>query len=314
MTFSQSVKSEIIKSVRNAKPCCAKSFLTAVLKAVGSMTLIKGGYCFSVESDNAEFLTLIGRLAEGLGHTTAVNSYNISAKGTAVYSCQLDAALGEELGLTVRDADGALAIADAGTLLPSQPCCRKAFMQGLFVSAGSVVAPQMKDAADPDDAKYHLELRFANAELAAVVQEGYPAAGFHRMPRKNHIVLYLKDGDRISDFLVYVSATGAMMDLENVRIMRSMRNDVNRQNNCALANIEKTVAASSGQTNAIRQLRSSGLWDNLPEGLRQIALIREAHPEYTLEEIAAETHLSKSGVKHRFDKLMQLADQQRKHQ
>ncbi len=314
MTFSQSVKNEILRSARNAKPCCAAAFLTAVLKAVGSLTLERFGYCFSVESDNVEFLNLIGNIAqERLGVKSHISAYNMSAKGTAVYSCRFEAALGEKLGLTLRDGDGALGFADPSALVPAEACCRKAFMQGLFSACGSVVIPQTEDVSDSvGGAKYHLELRFTDRDFARAVSAAYSAAEFRETPRKNHTVLYLKDSERIADFLVYVNATAAKLYLENVIITRSVRNDVNRQSNCEVANIEKTVAASGKQLDAIAELRSQGRFDALPDSLKEIALLREAEPEATLEEIARRLHISKSGANHRFTKLMDIARQQRK--
>lgn len=309
MTFSQSVKNEILRSVRNAKKCCAVSFLKAALKSVGSLTLGYGGYAFSVESDNAEFLALLSGVAETqLDVRTQIVPSNVSAKGGEVYCCKFDASLGEKLGLVARDGDGALGFADARTLVPDQHCCRRAFMQGLFVSCGSVVIPQTGDVSDDDRAKYHLELRFTDAEFADAVSSAYAAAEFRRTPRKNHIVLYLKDSEKIADFLVYTDATNAKLELENIIVMRSVRNGINRQNNCEVANIEKTVAAAARQLGAIAALRDKGLFDSLPDSLKQIALLREEEPEATLEEIANRLHISKSGANHRFAKLTELAD------
>ena len=309
MTFSQSVKNEILKSVRNAKKCCATSFLTAVLKSVGSLTLGHGGYAFSVESDNVDFLSIIAELAARLEVKSRLSSYNMSAKGTAVYSCRFDSSLGEKLGLVTRDEEGTLGFAEAESLIPSEPCCRRAFMQGLFVSCGSVIVPNVEGS---DRAKYHLELRFSDAEFARAVNMSYATMGLRQTPRKNHTVLYIKESELIADFLVYVNATSAKLELENVIVIRSVRNDVNRQSNCEFANIEKTVAASAKQLQAIELLRSSGRFDLLSDSLKQIALLREEDREATLEEIAAKLHISKSGANHRFAKLIELAEQQRK--
>ncbi len=311
MTFSQSVKNEIFKSVRNVKSCCATSFLTAVLKSMGTLTLEHAGYSFVAESDNRDFLALCALLArEHLKTDSQLTSYRTS-KGTEMFSCKFPASLGEKLGLVTRE-EGMLNFADVRTLLPNLSCCRRAFMQGLFVSCGSVVIPQTEQLTDNAKAKYHLELRFTDPEFANAVAESYSLAQFRQMPRKNHTVLYLKDSERIADFLVYVNATRAKLDLENVIITRSMRNDMNRQNNCEVANIEKTVAASAKQLKAIEVLRSGGAFDSLPDNLKEIALLREASPEATLEEIAAQLHVSKSGANHRFAKLAELAEKQRK--
>lgn len=307
MTFSQNVKSEILKTVRNSKGCCATSFLTAVLKSVGSLTLGHDGYAFSVESDNADFLTICSSLAlNELGVNAEVSS-NLSAKGATTYNCLFDGTLGEKLGLISRDSDGALIFGDIATLFPTQPCCLRAFLQGLFVACGSVVIPIDKPVDVSDKSRYHLELRFTDAAFADIVSDGYNELSFRTTPRKNHVILYLKDSERIADFLVYVNAIKAKLELENVLVVRSVRNDSNRQTNCTFANIEKSIAASSKQLAAIATLRQMGVFDGLTDSLKEIALLREKYPESNLDEIADMLNISKSGANHRFAKLIELA-------
>lgn len=307
MTFSRTVKSEILRSVRNIKTCCATSFLTAVIKSSGSLTLERNGYSFSLESDNMELLQTVSALArERLQVESKIVAYNMSAKGTSVYSCKFDSALGEKLGLVCHDDEG-IVFCHASTLIPRENCCRRAFMQGLFVSCGSVVVPQTEELSDVVKAKYHLELRFTDNEFASAIKEIYPF-DFKQTPRKNHLVLYLKDSERIADFLVYVNATQAKFELENVIIERSLRNSANRQSNCMFANIDRTVAASAKQMENIEAIRRNGLFETLPEPLKEIALVREENPEATLEEIADKLHISKSGANHRFAKLAELAE------
>lgn len=309
MTFSQRVKMEIMQSVRNAKPCCAASFLAAVLKSAGSLALGRGGYSFSVESDNAEFLELCANLAkERLGVESAIEAYNLSAKKTAVYTCKFDSALGDKLHLTER-VDGLLQFAPPQSLVPDKTCCKRAFLQGLFAASGSVMAPQSENPVDgSDNVRYHLEIRFADREFAQVVEQAYSQAEFRLATRKNCHILYLKESERIADFLAYVDATKCYLQLENVLVARNVRNVANRQSNCTVANIEKAVAAAARQLEAIRTLRERGLFEGLPENLKQIALCREQNPEATLDEIAALMHISKSGANHRFARLLLLAE------
>ncbi len=310
MTISQSAKNEIMRSVRNAKPCCATAFLAAVLKSVGSITLGRGGYCFSVESDNVDFLNLCSRLAaERLNVNSTIEPYNLSAKKTAVYTCKFDSALGAKLHLTELDSNGLLVISDAKSLVPDSPCCKRAFMQGLFVACGSVTIPQSENPQEGSGrSKYHLEVRFSDKEFAQAVFDAYPDVDFRSTPRKNGFVLYLKESERIADYLVYVDATQTYLKLENVLVARSVRNVANRQSNCTVANIEKAVAAASKQLDAIQTLRQRGAFDGLPDSLKQIAVCREQNPEATLDEIAALLHISKSGANHRFARLLDLVE------
>lgn len=315
MTFSQDVKSEIIKSVRNIKGCCAASFLTAVLKSSGSLALENKKFSFTVESENHEFLALCGSLAEReLAVESKIESYNVNVKGAAVYSCIFDGKVGEKLGLITRE-DGALRLlTDCAPLIPSKPCCRKAFLQALFVSCGSVVIPLSETDVGENQlrAKYHLELRFTDADFARAVSEAYAEFCFRKTSRKNHTVLYLKDSEKIADALSYFNATKGRLKLENVIIGRSMRNNANRQSNCISANIEKSVVASEKQLAAIARLRSTGVFDTLSDQLKDIARIRQEFPEANLDEIAARLNISKSGASHRFAKIIELANQENK--
>ena len=311
MTFSQSVKSEIIRSVRNTRHCCAKSFLTAVLKSAGSLSIGHGGFGYSIESDNTEFLALCQTLSrEYFDAYAEIVASNLSAKGTAIYSCEFDGSVGDKLGLTSRDGDGTLIFSDTTSLLPQSDCCKRAFMQGLFTAIGSVVIPQNEGLRSDDTAKYHLELRFADSAFAEAVQRAYPLAEFRSMARKSHTVLYIKESERIADFLVYVNAVNAKLKLENIIIIitRSVRNAANRQRNCTVANIDKTLDASAKQQKAIALLRRKGLFDGLPDSLKEIAIFREQNPEATLDEVATALGISKSGANHRFAKLIELSE------
>ena len=310
MTFSQSVKNEILKNVRNLKGCCAASFLTAVLKSAGNLSLGLNGFYFSLESDNRDLLTICQALAlSELGEQSEIEEEGNNKKGAVVYNCDFNKTLGDKLSLVTHDADGSLVFGDMGRIFPEKPCCRRAFLQGLFVAVGSVVIPQNDDVQEysADKAKYHLELRLTDAAFAEKVNELYSELRFRSMPRKNHVVLYLKDSESVADFFVYVNAMSAKLHLENVVVARSYRNDENRRMNCTLANIDKTVAAAAKQLEAIATVRQLGIFDGLPDSLKQIAELREAHPEATLDEIADMLNISKSGANHRFAKLIELA-------
>ena len=310
MTFSQSVKNEILKSVRNLKGCCATSFLTAVLKSAGSLTLTVNGFSFSLSSDNHDFLAICQALA---GSQLQVDSQlvedGVNKKGAPTYACVFDKSLGEKLSLIARDDDGSLIFGEMGCIFPEKPCCRRAFMQGLFVAGGSVVIPQDDDLQQVtvDKAKYHLELRLTDGAFANKVNDEFSELKFRVMQRKNHDVLYLKDSESVADFLVFVNAMSAKLKLENVIAARSIRNDANRQRNCTIANIEKAVVAASKQIDAIAVLRQKGMFDALPESLKEIATLREKYPDANLDEIADMLCISKSGANHRFAKIIELS-------
>ena len=312
MTFSQTVKSEVLKNIRKIKGCCATSFLTAVVKAIGSLELTFDGFGFSIESDNYDLVTFALSLArDELGVDGKIQSSNPNAKGAAVYSCEFHKSIGAKLGLVYRDKDGVMHLNDnVNKLLPTKDCCKRAFMQGLLLAAGSVVIP----VADSDvgentsGARYHAELRFSDKDFAEAVQSKYAEIPFRLTTRKNVTILYLKDSEVIADFLVYVNAMSAKLKLENIIIGRSLRNTANRQRNCIAANIDKSIDASERQLAAIAEIRRKGLFDGLTNQLKEMAVVREQNPEATLDELAAKLGISKSGVNHRLAKLIQIAE------
>lgn len=311
MTFSQSVKNEILHSVR-LKDCCATAFLTAVIKAGGSLSLDFKGFGFTIESDNYNFLEFCRGLAFDLYQiNSAIGPRNLNVNKVAVYTCEFDGHVGQKLGLTYKDSDNVMHLTeDVAQLIPTNECCKRSFVQGLFVSCGSVVIPLGKDAFSEADThgKYHLELRFSDVAFANAVKDAFGEIDFKLAERKNTVILYLKDSEKIADFLVYVNAMNAKLQLENVIIGRSIRNMANRQRNCISANIDKSVMASEKQLSAITTLRNNGSYDTLPDNLKQIAELREQLPEATLDEISARLGISKSGANHRFAKIIQLAE------
>ncbi len=132
------------------------------------------------------------------------------------------------------------------------------------------------------------------------------------MRKKNHVV-YLKEGSQIVDMLNIMEAHVSLMNLENVRIIKEMRNSVNRKVNCETANINKTVSAAVKQLEDINYIKNARGLDSLPDNLREIALVRLEYPQAPLKELGAylEPPVGKSGVNHRLRRLSELAEELR---
>ena len=133
--------------------------------------------------------------------------------------------------------------------------------------------------------------------------------------RKRYHVVYIKEGSQIVDMLGIMEAHVALMNLENVRILKEMRGTVNRKVNCETANINKTVSAAVEQINDILYIRDQAGFDRLPAGLKEIALARLEQPDATLKELgdSLDPPVGKSGVNHRLRKLREIATQLREH-
>ena len=183
--------------------------------------------------------------------------------------------------------------------LVSKDCCRRAFLKGAFLSGGTVIDPRKN---------YNLELITPCLSLHEELKHLLKEAGFafKSVTRKNKYVLYLKNSEAISDFLSYMGAFQAQMELLNVKIEKEIRNDFNRAANGETANIEKAINAAISQIQAIVKLDETVGLDNIPEELREVALLRLKHKDLSLSELGKlmQPPLSKSGVNHRMKKLM----------
>jgi cell division protein WhiA len=185
-------------------------------------------------------------------------------------------------------------------------CCQKAFLRGAFLAGGSI--------SDPEKT-YHLEITTHSARLAENLKElvGSFELKARCIRRKGNHVVYLKEGENIVDFLNIIGAHSALMELENVRILKEMRNNVNRIVNCETANLDKTVNASLRQIENIQYIRDHIGFENLPESLSTIAELRLVYSEANLKELGEMLNppLGKSGVNHRLRKLDEIAEDMR---
>ena len=171
------------------------------------------------------------------------------------------------------------------------------------MAAGSVSDPQKS---------YHFELVFSQRRQAEQMQELLRSfdveAGI--VARKKASVLYVKEGAQISDILNVMEAHVALMELENVRILKDMRNSINRQVNCETANLNKTVTAAARQIEDIKLIRDTIGFDELKEELKEMAELRLEYPESSLQELGTllSVPIGKSGVNHRLAKLCEIAE------
>lgn len=188
-------------------------------------------------------------------------------------------------------------------LLIKNSCCQRAFLRGVFLSVGSI--------SDPSKA-YHLEFvcpSMAKAEQVQNVVRGFDVDAKIVM-RKKYVVVYVKEGAGIVDLLNVCEAHVSLMNLENLRILKEMRNSINRRVNCETANISKTVSAAARQISDIEYLRDHYGFSKLPEPLREMAEVRLENPDCPLKDLGQllDPPVGKSGVNHRLRKLSELAE------
>ncbi|MBO5364384.1 MAG: DNA-binding protein WhiA [Clostridia bacterium] len=185
--------------------------------------------------------------------------------------------------------------------LVESECCKRALIKGAFLGGGTVINPRKN---------YNLELTTPYPALAKDMAELLESVGFSfkSVQRKSKEVLYLKNSEAISDFLSYIGAFRAQMELLNIKIEKEIRNDFNRAANIETANLEKTINAAVQQVKAIEEIQRRIGLDNLPDDLREVAKLRLANKDASLSELGAMMNppLTKSGINHRLKKLMEF--------
>ena len=176
---------------------------------------------------------------------------------------------------------------------------KKAYVRGNFLGAGSINNPQNK---------YHLEIIFKAPEYADFSLQQMAIYGINA--KKLEKTLYIKDGEEISNFLALIGGNSAVIKFEEIRVLREMKNNVNRIVNCETANLNKTISASVKQIENIKILKESGKFNSLPEDSKEIANLRLENPDATLEQLGSmlKNPIGKSSVSHRFKKLGTIRD------
>lgn len=310
MSFSSEVKDELSRQIPAARHCQIAE--TAAIISLCGRILISSEdkYCIKIHTENIavarKYFTLLKK-------TFQINT-EVSIRQNAYLK------KGRTYTVTIREHEDAMRVLKAtrlidehqeigenlsvvGNLVVQQLCCKRAFIRGAFLATGSI--------SDPEKS-YHFEIVCATMEKAEQLQEIVAAFDIEAkiIQRKKYFVVYIKEGSQIVDILNVMEAHTALMNLENVRILKEMRNSVNRKVNCETANINKTVSAAVKQLEDIIYIRDTVGFGILPEGLEEIALKRLEQPEATLKELGAMLNppVGKSGVNHRLRKISLIAE------
>lgn len=291
MSFSGKIKEELAQHYAKARHCNLAE-LSALVHMSGSFEKDGYGSCIlklHTENDGVarKCFTLLGKT---FNISTDIAIRRNTAKGSCSYYIR---AKGEEL----------LAVEN---VIVQAVCCKRAYIRGAFIASGSM--------SDPDKS-YHFEIVCGTLKQAEYLKNMINSFEMDAkiVKRKKSYVVYLKEGSQIVDILNIMEAHVALLELENVRIMKEMRNTVNRKVNCETANINKTVSASVRQMEDIIYIRDNIGFDKLPDGLKDVALTRLTYPDATLKELGGllENPIGKSGVNHRLRKLSEIAEKLR---
>lgn len=310
MSFSSEVKEELSQKISTARHCQIAE-LAAIMGMCGGVMISSGDrYRVKIQTENLtvarKCFTLFQKIFN-IETEVAVCQSQIPKKArlyTVVVKKHEDALrVLQALKLIDEHMEIKENLSAADNLILQRTCCKRAFIRGAFLSAGSM--------SDPTKS-YHFEIVCASEAKARQLQDliGSFAMDAKIVCRKKYFVVYLKEGAQIVDLLNVMEAHVALMNLENVRIFKEMRNSVNRKVNCETANIHKTVSAAVKQIEDIKFLKASSGFSDLSEELAETAQLRLENPDASLKELGLlhNPPIGKSGVNHRLRKLSNLAE------
>ena len=312
MSFSSNVKKELTCVPLGARHCMIAE-VAALLLMAGEIAYENGSYFVKFQTENAaiarKYFTMIKKTFNINTKVVFKTSKNFHKKKTYI--------------LQVRDSEASLKLLKATTILKTSGqhpvirdhvdltitqsiCCKRAYLRGAFLGAGSV--------SDPEKG-YHLEFVSPTLKHAEYIKDVMSLLEMDPkiVPRKNNYVVYLKEGTQIVDLLNIMGAHIALMELENIRIVKEVRNNVNRIVNCETANLKKTVSAAVRQMQDIEYIQKTIGIAALPENLQEAAQYRLEHPSATLKELGEMLYppVGKSGVNHRLKKISEIAEEVR---
>jgi len=307
MSFAEKTKNELARII-SKDWCCQMAELAGLVRMDGTI-LISSNNRIGLEltTENAAVARKILRLAKLVFNVETelrIQRKNRLKKNN-IYLVKIPPQnkvqeILKTLGIT---REGFLINPEVSSLVTKKKCCRRSYLRGVFLGAGSV--------NDPGNT-YHLEIATNSEEYAQSLVELINKFGLEPKisTRKNWQVVYLKESEQIVTFLNVIEAHTALLNFESIRIQKGMRNKVNRLVNCETANLTKTIDAAFRQKENIELIAQTLGLENLPLGLRQVAELRLEQPDISLKELGEMTDppLGKSGINHRIRKLEKIAD------
>jgi DNA-binding protein WhiA len=300
MSFTAEVKDELSRLLPEHLPC-RKAELSALIRMQGRLS---GKYRLEITTEIAPVARIVVRLLHGVYQLkTEITTRRSVLHKTYNYLITVPSQLG--LVEAIRDmgilSDSGLELGIDPDLV-KRPCCMASYLRGAFLGGGFIASPQ---------GDFHFEMTcgheaLANGLVALLAKSEIPARSVRR---RSAWVVYIKGAEPILDFLAFVGAHRSMLVMENVRVTKSVRNDVNRKLNAEMANQAKSIDAAMEQVKAIRLLVERRGIDSLPPALRELALLRLSHPDVSLRELGelASHPLTKSAVYHRVRRIEAIA-------
>ncbi|WP_257351878.1 DNA-binding protein WhiA [Pseudalkalibacillus decolorationis] len=304
MSFASETKKELTKL--EVKKCCSKAELAALIRMNGSISLGNRELILDIPTENAaiarRIYTLIKQLYSYPAELLVRKKMRLKKNNVYIVRIKQDSrTLLDELDIM---GEGYTFKRSVSETITKRSCCKRSYLRGAFLAGGSLNHP---------DTSYHLEIFSMYEEHTESLCDLVNSFGLNArmLERKKGYIIYLKEGEKISDFLTLIGAHTALLYFEDIRIMKDMRNSVNRLVNCETANLNKTVGAAMRQVENIRLIEREVGLQTLPDKLREIAELRVKYQEVSLQELGelvSTGPISKSGINHRLRKLDEIAN------
>ena len=304
MSFAAEVKKELTGLA--VQKNLAQAELAALIRMNGSLSLNNHQFVLNVQTENAAIARRIFTLLKehyGVRSELLVRR-KMKLKKNNVYIVRLKQET-QKILLDLDIMDGAMFQSHISNEIKQSEKKTRAYLRGAFLASGSV--------NNPETSRYHLEISSIyeehNQDICDLLNQFDLNA--RTLERRNGYITYLKGAEKIADFLTLIGATNSMLKFEDVRIVRDMRNSVNRLVNCETANMNKTIDAASKQIENIHFIEATVGLQSLPEKLQEIAELRIQNPEISLKELGEmipSGAISKSGINHRIRKINEFAD------
>ncbi len=310
MSFSAKVKGEICRYIDISKEE-ALAELSAIMKGSGTIAFSGKGLSFRITTENPASARHIFTLLKDYFdiHSKLMVKKSNSLKKNNIYMVLIEEDMGvrnllKRTGI-FKETDGVLNIDyKINWSLVETDENKRAYVRGAFIGGGSITNPEKT---------YHLEFVTHSEEYAIDLCKLINSFGLNSkvIQRKNSFIIYIKEGEQIVDLLNIVGAHTSLLELENIRIMKEMRNNVNRLVNCETANLSKTVNAAVRQVESIKLIQSSIGLQRLPKNLQEVAELRLDYPDESLKELGEmlEPPVGKSGINHRLRKIEKIAEE-----
>ncbi len=307
MSFANIVKNELAR-IEPEQRCCRIAQLAGLVRMDGTILIgSKNSLTLELVTENAAIARMAFKEFKNLFQIEAeltVQRRN-RLKRNNVYQVRLpsDGKVLEVLNVLGLTQDGLMYNPTVKERLVRKDCCKKSYLRGIFLGSGSLSDPQNS---------YHLEIVTNSEEYSESLVKFMESMGLEPKisSRKQNLVVYFKESEQIILFLGLIGAHNALLKLEDIRIQKEMRNNINRMMNCEIANINKTVTAAARQVENIKLIAEKIGFAKLPYQLRAVAEARLANPEVSLKELGEllEPPLGKSGINHRMRKIEEIAE------